>query len=277
MFRCIPAAVAALLAADRLRAAVGADRWSTSTSSTATPANGCPNTAHRGETWVAGTPGHRYARAPDQHHRRARAGGAVGRRRQRRHRPDRASVAGRLRAGALAEHRDRRLAQVADDIAQFVFTDLPDSYAARTGRPRQRRRDRRRGVPRTRPHPRYYPTPAPPIARERRRARRSQVRARRPPPAAARIVAAADSAVWRRRAAAHRHRPRRSANGRRSVSTDFVRATPQAGAGHAVALRRCPIAWSRSACCRDRYPHWRSPRRARAFPDGFVADPPPRW
>ena len=35
-----------------------------------------------------------------------------------------------------------------DRTAAFYFTDLGDSYAARTGRPEQRRRDRRRRVPR---------------------------------------------------------------------------------------------------------------------------------
>ena len=34
--------------------------------------------------------------------------------------------------------------------AAFYFTALPDSYAARTGRPGQRRRHRRRRVPRAR-------------------------------------------------------------------------------------------------------------------------------
>jgi hypothetical protein len=52
-------------------------------------------------------------------------------------------------------------------VAQFVFTDLPDSYAARTGRPDNV------GVIgiavfRERPRPSAHPVPAPPIANERR-------------------------------------------------------------------------------------------------------------
>ena len=51
---------------------------------------------------------------------------------ERGHRPDRApSQAGYVLNRGRAPN--RRLAQVADDVAQFVFTDLPDSYAARTG------------------------------------------------------------------------------------------------------------------------------------------------
>jgi hypothetical protein len=50
-----------------------------------------------------------------------------------------------------------------DDVAQFYFTDLPDSYAARTGRPDNV------GVIgiavfRERPRPIAYPVPAPPVA-----------------------------------------------------------------------------------------------------------------
>src|SRR3546814_20574948 len=60
-----------------------------------------------------------------------------------------------------------------DEVARFSFTDLPDSYAARTGRPRTVGvigiavfRERRAGRIATQPHPKPhaypYPTDAPP-------------------------------------------------------------------------------------------------------------------
>lgn len=72
--------------------------------------------------------------AADQYQRRARAGGVVGGWRERSQRADRrTSQAGYVLPWESAEIAGWR--KSLDDIAQFVFTDLPDSYAARTGRP----------------------------------------------------------------------------------------------------------------------------------------------
>jgi len=91
--------------------------------------------AQRGERWVEGVPGHRYA----VQLRNATAGrvlvvlsvdgvNAVS-----------GQTAGTGQGGYVLEPwQSTEIAgwrKSLDDVAQFVFTDLPDSYAARTGRP----------------------------------------------------------------------------------------------------------------------------------------------
>jgi hypothetical protein len=80
-----------------------------------------------------------------------------------------------------------------DDVAQFVFTDLPDSYAARTGRPDNvgvigvaAFRERRRYIP--------VPMTAPPVADAMREQAASKARNGAAPPSAPTAEAAADSA-----------------------------------------------------------------------------------
>lgn len=94
-----------------------------------------PEYRHRGRGWVAGTPGHRYAvRLTNTTGERvlvvlsvdgvnAVSGQAAA--------PSQAGyVLGPWESAEIGGWR-----KSLDDIAQFVFTDLPDSYAARTGRP----------------------------------------------------------------------------------------------------------------------------------------------
>jgi len=91
---------------------------------------------HRGDTWVAGTPGHRYGvRLANRSGERvlvvlsvdgvnAVSGQTAA--------PTQAGYV--LEPWATAEIDGWR--KSLQDVAQFVFTDLGDSYAARTGRPR---------------------------------------------------------------------------------------------------------------------------------------------
>ncbi|HYM87131.1 MAG TPA: hypothetical protein VET30_10390, partial [Pseudoxanthomonas sp.] len=158
-----------------------------------------------------------------------------------------------------------------DDIAQFVFTDLGDSYAARTGRPRNV------GVIGVavfqESRPRYYPTPAPPISRG-REYERDEAKSAPAPAASANGIAserrADDSAARQSMGTGH---------GQREWSpvgqTSFVRATRSPAqvselryddAHRLVAIGAMP----------RQYPYPRNDRRnpePRAFPNGFVADP----
>lgn len=147
-----------------------------------------------------------------------------------------------------------------DDVAQFVFADLPDSYAARTGRPE------RVGVigiavfGEAARMPRYYPAPAaapPPVAQgSARREMRSSADA-----------AVAESAVTQQLGTGHGEREWAPTS-----RTGFERAsrTPL----HVEELRydryRALVARGVSPA-RD----WRpvAEPRPQAFPGGFVADP----
>ncbi|WP_159016721.1 hypothetical protein [Cognatiluteimonas profundi] len=94
-----------------------------------------PEYRHRGDTWVPGTPGHRYAvRLSNQSGERVLVVLSV---------DGVNAVTGETadpsQAGyVLAPWQSTEIGgwrKSLDDVAQFVFTDLPDSYAARTGRP----------------------------------------------------------------------------------------------------------------------------------------------
>lgn len=90
---------------------------------------------HAGQRWIAGTPGHRYS---------VRLTNTTGRRvlvvlsvdgvnavtGQTAHPSQTGYVLGPWQSSEIHGWR-----KSLDDVAQFVFTDLPDSYAARTGRP----------------------------------------------------------------------------------------------------------------------------------------------
>ena len=149
-----------------------------------------------------------------------------------------------------------------DDVAQFVFTDLSDSYAARTGRPDNV------GVigiavfaeerPVAPPRPPTYP-PAP-VARGAHKAERS---------AAAQADAASAESMRQGMGTGHGEREWSPVS-----RTGFVRATrhPQ----QVVELRyddRVSLV-ARGILPRDRY--WDAPHGPHAFPGGFVADPPYR-
>ncbi|WP_407352740.1 hypothetical protein [Luteimonas sp. R10] len=219
---------------------------------------------HRGDTWVAGTPGRPYAvRITNDSGQRVLVVLSV---------DGVNAVTGQTadpgQAGyVLAPWQSAEIAgwrKSLDDVAGFVFTGLPDSYAARTGRPRHV------GVIGLAvfAERRHAPVPAspPPIAGNERRAR-----AIVPQSAQSAEVQAADSAHG-----ASRQRIG-TGHGEREWSptrhTGFVRAstrpmqvtqlrydTPQRLAAMGVLPR--PYAWRRH--------HGTSPQ---AFPGSFVADP----
>ncbi|HEY5970657.1 MAG TPA: hypothetical protein VIT22_01575 [Pseudoxanthomonas sp.] len=231
---------------------------------------------HRGDTWVAGTPGNRYS---------VRLANTTG---------ERVLVvlsvdginavtgqtANPSQGGYVLEPWES--AEISgwrkslDDIAQFVFTDLGDSYAARTGRPHnvgvigiavfQESR------------PRYYPAPAPPIVRDDGYGReRSEAKSARAPASAANESAAADGmsndSIARQSMG--------TGHGQREWSpvgqTNFVRASRSPAQ---VSQLRYDDAYRLSALgvIPREYGYPRHGRRdePRAFPNGFVADPPYR-
>ena len=92
-------------------------------------------TRHRGDAWIAGVPGHRYAvRLTNSSRERVLVVLSV---------DGVNAVTGQTASPSQAGYvlEPWQSTEVAgwrksmDDVAQFVFTDLPDSYAARTGRP----------------------------------------------------------------------------------------------------------------------------------------------
>lgn len=162
-----------------------------------------------------------------------------------------------------------------DDVAQFYFTDLPDSYAARTGRPDNVGvigiavfRERRQAIP--------NPQPGPPISRGDARGdaqrNRAEGKAAAPAASAAReSSAAADSAYGE--AAQQRIGTGHGAREWAPVGqTDFVRAsrTPV----QVTQLRYDDLdALAALGVLPRPQPDWER-YEPRAFPGGFAADPP---
>lgn len=232
-----------------------------------------PTYPHRGDSWVAGQPGHRYAvRLTNTTGERVLVVLSV---------DGVNAVTGETAAPSQAGYvlDPWETAEIAgwrkslDDIAQFVFTDHGDSYATRTGRPRNVgvigvaafREARPYYSPRYPGHP--APAPYPPYAGS--RAQPESAEAKAAAPAAAESVG---DAMANRQRIGTGHGEREWAP---VGSTDFVRArrTPDQvsqirydEARRLVALGILP-------------PPYRPPYRERApqaFPSGFVADPP-RW
>ena len=230
-----------------------------------------PQYGHRGDTWVAGTPGHRYSvRLTNTTSERVLVVLSV---------DGVNAVTGQTAAPSqagyvLAPWETTEIAgwrKSLDDIAQFVFTDLGDSYAARTGRPRNV------GVIGVavfqEARPRYYPPAPPPIARGYDHTRELGSSERR----AAAPAAAADAIAEESNAKGTVTQSIGTGHGQREWSpvgrTEFVRAgrsptqvTQLRYDDHhrLVALEVIP----------HRYPHPRFSNRPEAFPNGFVADPP---
>lgn len=224
-----------------------------------------PEYRHRGQDWVPGTPGHRYAvRLTNTTGARVLVVLSV---------DGVNAVTGQTAAPSQAGYvlGPWETADIAgwrkslDDIAQFVFTDLQDSYAARTGRPDNV------GVVgvavfRERPvRPRILQRPLA-QADDSRRARGAA-----PPPA----PAAADRAM----AAEAAPRQLGTGHGAREWApideTEFTRATarPEQVSQLRYDSTRALIAMGVMPR-RD----WRDGARGpRAFPGGFVPDPPSRW
>lgn len=235
-----------------------------------------PQYPHRGDTWVAGTPGRRYSvRLTNTTGERVLVVLSV---------DGVNAVTGETAAASqagyvLAPWETTEIAgwrKSLDDIAQFVFTDLGDSYAARTGRPRNV------GVIGVavfqEARPRYctpsYCTPAPPpIARgyDGRERAQSERRASAPAAAAAAADAIAENSVSQQSIGTGHGQREWAPVGR----TEFVRASRSPAQltqlryddhHRLVALGVIP---------HRRY-HSRFHDRPEAFPDGFVTDPPRR-
>ncbi|TDK24339.1 hypothetical protein E2F46_08605 [Luteimonas aestuarii] len=223
-----------------------------------------PEYRHRRDTWIAGMPGHRYG---------VRLTNTTGERvlvvlsvdgvnavsGQTAH-PSQAGYV--LEPWQSAEVNGWRKSY--SDIAQFVFTALPDSYAARTGRPDNVGtigiavfRERRVARP--------MPMPSPPIARD-----DSMAKSRAASPAAEAHGAVAEQ--QQRIGTGHGQREWSPTQG-----TSFVRASTQPV--QLTQLRYDSPHALVAAGILPRTPQWQSsrgPRAPQAFPTGFVADPPPR-
>jgi len=228
-----------------------------------------PEYAHRRDTWIAGTPGHRYG---------VRLTNTTGERvlvvlsvdgvnavtGQTAHPSQTGYVLAPWQSTEISGWRKSY-----QDVAQFVFTALPDSYAARTGRP-DNVGTIGVAVFRERAYPRPYPTPAPPIARG---GDFEKSRSAAPAAEAAQAGDAYHDSIAQQRIG--------TGHGQREWSpvgqTSFVRASTRPAqvtqlrydSPHALAVR--------GILPRPAPSHWSQHDRPQAFPGGFVADPPHRW
>lgn len=225
-----------------------------------------PETPFRGDTWVPGVPGHRYAvRLTNTTGQRVLVVLSV---------DGVNAVTGQTADPAQAGYvldpwESTEIAgwrKSMDEVAQFVFTDLPDSYAARTGRPRNVGvvgvavfREQRPPVAYSPP----YSPPPPAIARE-----EAAADAARAPAAAAQSKAAEANQSRQQLGTGHGQR-----EWSQVAHTDFERATRRPSQvtelryddqDTLVAMGVLPRPYG--------YPY-RWAQAPRAFPEGFVADP----
>ena len=223
-----------------------------------------PKYPYRGDTWVAGTPGSRYS---------VRLANTTGERVLVVLSVDGVNAvtgqtANPAQAGYVLEPWES--AEISgwrksmDDIAQFVFTDLGDSYAARTGRPHnvgvigvavfqelQRR---------------PYPLPSPPIGRN----RSYEQQASKAAAAAAEMESATDSVAQQRMGTGHGQREWAPVG-----QTRFQRASLKPAQISEVRYDDARRLYAMGAIPRESRIRPR-PSAPRAFQDGFVADPPYR-
>jgi hypothetical protein len=239
-----------------------------------------PETRHRGDTWVAGTPGHRYAvRLTNTTGQRVLVVLSV---------DGVNAVTGQTadpqQAGyVLAPWQSTEIMgwrKSMDDVAQFVFTDLPDSYAARTGRPRNVGvvgvavfREARPVA--YAPPPMPYPAPYERDEAARESAAQPAAKAGAPAPSA---PSRADNAVASEEADTLQRQRLGTGHGQREWSqvshTDFERATRSPSQVTELRYDDTASLVAMGVLPRPVPPYWHdSPR---AFPEGFVADPP-RW
>ena len=228
-----------------------------------------PDIRHRGERWIVGTPGHRYGvRLTNTSGERVLVvlsvdgiNAVTG------------DTAHPSQAGYVLE--PWQSSEIAgwrksyQDIAQFVFTDLPDSYAARTGRPDDV------GVIGiavfTEARPILHDQPSPPVAVE-RDARRGNGKAAAPAGAAAESTAQDHAQERAAQSLGTGHGAREWSPVSR---TGFKRASRHPA--HISELRYDDHASLVARGVLPRHPRHRRDDRPRAFPEGFVADPPRRW
>ena len=231
---------------------------------------------HRGDTWVAGTPGNRYGvRLTNTTGERVLVVLSV---------DGVNAVTGQTaspsQAGYVLEPWES--AEIAgwrkslDDIAQFVFTDLGDSYAARTGRPRnvgvigvavfQEER------------PRYYPGAMPSVAQG-RAYERDQAKSAAAPAASANGMAEERATAEVGDASGAARQSLGTGHGQREWSpvgqTRFSRATRSPVQVSELRYDEPRRLMAMGAIPRH-YPTPYGDRRddsPRAFPNGFVADP----
>ncbi|HZV23628.1 MAG TPA: hypothetical protein VFF93_07660 [Luteimonas sp.] len=230
-----------------------------------------PESHARGRTWVAGTPGHRYAvRLTNTTGERVLVVLSV---------DGVNAVSGETAHPAqtgyvLAPWQSTEVngwRKSLDDVAQFVFTDLPDSYAARTGRPDNVGVIGIAVFREARPIAWEPPSPPPPVAREGMRDEAqagARSAAKATPPREAASAESANDGIARQSIGTGHGAREWSPVGR----TDFVRATraPE----QVTELRYDDLD---TLVAMGVLPRWQSPRYPqppRAFPDGFVPDPP---
>lgn len=215
-----------------------------------------PSYPHRGRDWVAGTPGHRYAvRLTNTTGERVLVVLSV---------DGVNAVSGQTAAPSQAGYvlGPWESAEIAgwrkslEDVAQFVFTDLPDSYAARTGRPDNV------GVVgiavfRERPQRPLPPPPAPAVAVPQAKAA-SAARADRA------VAMEAMDAMPQRIGTGHGQREHAPVG---QTTFERISSVPQ----QVTELRYDSVD---ALVAMGVLPRRHDASRPRAFPGGFVADPP---
>lgn len=226
---------------------------------------------YRGQRWIAGTPGHRYGvRLTNTSAERVlvvlSVDGVNAVTGQTAHPSQAGYVLEPWQSTEIAGWRKSY-----EDIAQFVFTDLPDSYAARTGRPDDVGVIGIAVFAEARPIRYDYPSP-PPIA-----TRGPEGRSTGKASAGAADAAAPAAESMARDQAAQRMG---TGHGEREWSpvsrTGFVRASRHPAQVSQLRYDDHDTLVARGVL--PRFPrHWEPEHGPRAFPNGFVADPPPRW
>jgi hypothetical protein len=228
-----------------------------------------PELPYRGDTWIAGVPGHRYAVRLTNHTGERMlvvlsvdGVNAVS-----------GQTADPSQGGYVLDPWES--AEIAgwrkslDDVAQFVFTDLPDSYAARTGRPRNVGVIGIAVFREARPIA-YEPPAPPPWLEDSRGNAAAQAKAAAPAAESSARSAAADATY-----AGVAQQRNGTGHGEREWSpvgqTGFDRASTRPA--QVVQLRYDDVDTLAALGIIPRAPRW-MPSTPQAFPAGFVPDPP---